>query len=351
MRALASIGIFKEQGERHYAHSRLSETLLSLGFRSVIFAMHVAPFLMRAMMLTKLRSFEAAWAMPRLPEYLEFIQYRNPIGQEGVGQSYNYGFDTTVGAPEWAERQPLEGKKPMNMLQHSIAASAHVENRLLLKTLNALIPEDNTTVSPAALEKSPDNHQVLLVSVCTGTHIHLLDQLRIYRPKLEGRIIAQDMPLSKQHKALRVEKMTLDPSCQPQTIEGDRPLTTDIKHLLTHYVFSGASVYLFLCVLHKLTDSVCRQVLNNTIPALAPGFSRIVIVDKVLPNTNATAFSALSDLTMMAYRQMERTERQWREMLEGVGLHVDSIEPPRPGGLANNSVITARLIVREGEQK
>ena len=71
-------------------------------------------------------------------------------------------------------------------------------------------------------------------------------------------------------------------------------------------------------------------------------YSRIVIMDTVLPSVGAPAFSSLLDINMIATAGIERTDRHWRELLEGVGLRVLNIEVPAMGDgiiedvLANN---------------
>ena len=42
---------------------------------------------------------------------------------------------------------------------------------------------------------------------------------------------------------------------------------------------------------------------------------------------------------MMVTAGMERTERQWHELLEGVGLKILHIRGPQPGGLETDSFI------------
>ncbi len=66
-------------------------------------------------------------------------------------------------------------------------------------------------------------------------------------------------------------------------------------------------------------------------------------MDQVLPNTGAPAISSLMDLSMMTFGGMERTERQWRELLEGVGLSVVSIEEPKTGIPGMDGTIVAML--------
>ena len=50
-------------------------------------------------------------------------------------------------------------------------------------------------------------------------------------------------------------------------------------------------------------------------------YSRILINDWVLLDKGSTLFPACMDITMLALQSgMERTERQWRELLASVGL-------------------------------
>ena len=68
--------------------------------------------------------------------------------------------------------------------------------------------------------------------------------------------------------------------------------------------------------------------------------SRIIIADMVLPNTQAPRDIALQDLNMMSFGGMERTERQWGELIEASGLVIRKIW--RANG-AKHGVIEAAL--------
>jgi hypothetical protein len=72
------------------------------------------------------------------------------------------------------------------------------------------------------------------------------------------------------------------------------------------------------------------------------GYSRILIMDAVLPNTGAGAFESLLDINMMPLSGIERTERHWRELLEGAGLRVVKVERGKEGG-SRNCVLEAIL--------
>lgn len=54
---------------------------------------------------------------------------------------------------------------------------------------------------------------------------------------------------------------------------------------------------------------------------MAPGYSKILINDVVLPEKGAGRFPTQSDMTMLTLlAAMERTEAHWRTLLEKAGL-------------------------------
>ena len=55
------------------------------------------------------------------------------------------------------------------------------------------------------------------------------------------------------------------------------------------------------------------------------GGSRIVIMDSVLPDVDVGVRAALGDVVMMALGGHERTEDQWKTLLESVGFHITRI--------------------------
>ena len=55
---------------------------------------------------------------------------------------------------------------------------------------------------------------------------------------------------------------------------------------------------------------------------MKPGHSRLLINDFLLPNTGAALIPASLDFLMMSLSGAERTERQWRELLDSIGLKV-----------------------------
>ena len=75
---------------------------------------------------------------------------------------------------------------------------------------------------------------------------------------------------------------------------------------------------------------------------MKPGFSKLLISEFVLADTNAALFPASLDLQMMGlHAGMERSEKQWRSLLGSAGLAIVKIWQVLPGG---ESVIEAVLI-------
>lgn len=66
--------------------------------------------------------------------------------------------------------------------------------------------------------------------------------------------------------------------------------------------------------------------------------SRIIIIGIILPK-GVSRYPAALDVNMMVTAGMERTERQWHELLESLGLKILHIRGPQPGGLETDSFI------------
>lgn len=71
-------------------------------------------------------------------------------------------------------------------------------------------------------------------------------------------------------------------------------------------------------------------------------YSRLLINDQVLPDVGTELHPSLLDFTMMVYYQAkERTESQWRVLLEGIGVEVVQIWRLEGGG--SEAVIEGRV--------
>ena len=66
--------------------------------------------------------------------------------------------------------------------------------------------------------------------------------------------------------------------------------------------------------------------------AMKPNYSKILLNESVLPDTDCPSFLAAGDINMMSIMGgMKRTEKQWEELLRSVDLHVVKIwKSPNP---------------------
>ena len=56
---------------------------------------------------------------------------------------------------------------------------------------------------------------------------------------------------------------------------------------------------------------------------MTPGYSKLLINEWVLPDTNVPLYPATLDILMMVMLSgIERTETQWKELLSSVGLKI-----------------------------
>ena len=59
---------------------------------------------------------------------------------------------------------------------------------------------------------------------------------------------------------------------------------------------------------------------------MEPGYSKLLINENVIPDTGAHWQATALDLVMMAdFASQERTERQWRRLIEGAGMRITKV--------------------------
>ena len=100
-------------------------------------------------------------------------------------------------------------------------------------------------------------------------------------------------------------------------------------------------------ILHDWPDEKCVEILANLKPAMTPKYSKLLINEYVIPDTGAHWISTALDMLMMAtFSSRERSEQNWRRILEGVGFRIIKIWCPEPGA---ESLIEAELAAEATE--
>ncbi|CAI7671286.1 unnamed protein product [Penicillium pancosmium] len=151
---------------------------------------------------------------------------------------------------------------------------------------------------------SPD--AVFLVDV-GGNQGHDLARFHAQYPKPPGRLILQDLPkIISSVERVGIEKI-------PYSFLNPQPI-------------KGARAYCFRAIFHDWPDRICQKILMNTVSAMKPGYSSVIIIDFVLPDTNVPRMQAAMDIQMMSIGAgVERSEQQWRELLLNAGLEIIGI--------------------------
>ena len=172
-------------------------------------------------------------------------------------------------------------------------------------------------------EKSDD--AVLLVDIGGGSGHVLRDFVKDPSNRV-GRLVLQDLPAAlgdtEELKNQGIEAMAHD-FFTPQPVKGKLSIL-DWRYLLI--LDQGAKAYYLRGILHDWPDRACREILSNTATAMRKGYSKLLLDEMVLPDTNVPPKGAFLDLSMMAIETgAERTSEQWHQLLGDVGLRIEKI--------------------------
>ncbi|ETS79410.1 hypothetical protein PFICI_09263 [Pestalotiopsis fici W106-1] len=138
---------------------------------------------------------------------------------------------------------------------------------------------------------------------------HDLAAFKEHHPSHPGRLILQDLP---------------------QVIEQIKELDGAVVRMShdfhTPQPVRGARAYFMHSTLHDWPDDVCGSILRNIKAAMAPGYSRLLINENVIPKSNAHWEMTALDMVMLTlFSSRERTEDDWTGLLEANGLRIVKI--------------------------
>jgi hypothetical protein len=93
----------------------------------------------------------------------------------------------------------------------------------------------------------------------------------------------------------------------------------------------AADIYVLSWILHDWDDTDARRILASIAAAANPG-ARLLVIESVMPAGNEPHPSKSVDLTMLTLLGgRERTEGEYRTLLEDAGFHLDRVVPtPTP---------------------
>ncbi|KAI1370088.1 S-adenosyl-L-methionine-dependent methyltransferase [Hypoxylon crocopeplum] len=240
-----------------------------------------------------------------LPSYLEKTGHKSPTDE--MHTAFQDAWSTPLHAFSWFAGQPRH--------------LAYFNDYMALRRQ----PELSWLAVYPIEEEAKELHTQRPVYVNIGGGIgHQCAQFKEKYPNLPGRVILQDLPhsITKALPTPGVENMAHD-------IFEAQPV-------------SDAKFYYLRAVLHDHPAHRIRKILENIKKAMSPD-SVLLIDEMVLPDIGVNLEVASIDMTMLTtFASMERTEVEWREMFEEVGLRLVQTYMYNP--LNYESVMDVRLL-------
>ncbi|KAI4279366.1 MAG: hypothetical protein LQ337_000289 [Flavoplaca oasis] len=292
MLVLTATHVIHERGPQTYGATALSKVFLDPAWANAFrhFFDHCGP------------------SMLNLPGYLQRNGYKVP-------QDVKTGpfADAWGGRNTWAlyEDEPERGK---------------IFNSAMTRWKQGTRPWTDIYPAKEKLSESIDNSKdaTLIVDIGGGRG-HVLEEFVKDPARRTGRLIVQDLPAA---------------LGDPDSLS-NRGIETMPYDFFTPQPVQGARAYYLRTILHDWPDRACREILRNTAAAMRKGYSKILIDEMVLPDSDVPLKGAFLDLSMMALETgAERTSRQWHDLLASAGLHIEKIWSTEIG---LESVIEAEL--------
>lgn len=231
-----------------------------------------------------------------LPEFLKDQKYQNPTSKDNT--AFKKALNTDKHFFDWTFSPGNE------------YCARGFENHMKWKTFSGRWFDVQPLIDEVFGAGVKDD-EVLMVDVGGSTGYDLTIFKEAY-PDLPGRLIVQDVPStieSLDHAALKAKAV--------EAMQHDFFTPEPVK---------GAKAYYLKAILHDWPDEQCRQILSNLKPALRSGYSRILVNDIVVPDVGANWWETSLDMLMMTvHGSYERRERDFKALVESVGLKVRKV--------------------------
>ncbi|KAL8988647.1 MAG: hypothetical protein Q9177_002309 [Variospora cf. flavescens] len=275
LRGLAAMHAVKETGLDEYSPTKVSKAFTSAKGASMacIFGDLLSP----------------PWS--KLPQLLKATGYRNPTDPDWT--AFNIAFNTKD------HMWDVMGSDPELLRNFGIFMATQTVGRL---NFLDFYPAKEQLID--GYESELNTGGVMFVDIGGARGEEALE-FRRRLPGHPGRLILQDQA---------------DTLKQVPVSEGLEMMAHDF---FTPQPICGARVYYFRRIFHDWNDALSLKILQKTAAAMAPGYSKMLINDIVMPRRGASSFATTQDLLMMSlFSSLERTEQQWRDLLQAAGLKI-----------------------------
>ncbi|KAL8902670.1 MAG: hypothetical protein Q9207_004472 [Kuettlingeria erythrocarpa] len=273
LRFLAAIPAVKEVGPGRFTANSLTRALTHPGLAAGV--------------IHNMLTVNPAWAA--LPSFLDKTRYRNP--SDVANCPFQAGHNTSESLFEWFPKHPTAH----NAFMLWMTGQREGRDRWL----------DFFPFTDRVADGFRDEPEAVMPVDIGGGIGHEIQAIKQYYPSLPGRFILQDTPETLK-QALAVESM--------ETME---------YNFFTRQMVTGARTYYLRNILHDWPTVESISILKNVAAAMTPGYSKLLLNEFVIPDQGADIVGAQVDFTMMcALGAEERSEKQWRQMLEEAGLRI-----------------------------
>ncbi|KAL9092356.1 MAG: hypothetical protein Q9159_000864 [Coniocarpon cinnabarinum] len=244
------------------------------------------------------------------PRYLKETGYRNPTKNDDG--PWQMAMQTKLTHFDWVAQHP---HMMHNFGEHM---AGYTSQR---GTWDSIYPVQSHLLTPPPADPpssaSPSADDIVLIDIGGGSGHDLLRFATAFLPNTTTpRLILQDLP----NVTAQFTNSSLPPSIKtmPHNFFEEQPV-------------KGARGYYLHSVLHDWPDEDAKKILKALRPALSVptaggGQSKLLINENVIPAKNCPAQAAALDLMMSAYHAArERSEGEWRALLEGSGYKVTGV--------------------------
>ncbi|KAL4802532.1 O-methyltransferase-domain-containing protein [Aspergillus unguis] len=237
-------------------------------------------------------SYQYLSAGHNLPSYLSKTSYAEPTS----ATNNNYS-DSDADKLTFFERLQTSPS-------HYEAFTGHMEAWTAWKTPWTKVVDTEKLLAGADLTKP------FVVDVGGNTGIDISHVLAKHPNLPKGSLVLQDLPEI-------IEKANVD-----------EKVTAMVHDFWTPQPVTGSKIYFMHAVLHDWPLDKATLLLNNTKEAMTKGYSKLLIYDIVVPPTGASISQTTMDVNMMSLLSAaERTQSQWKELLEGAGFRIVKFWP------------------------
>ncbi|KAK6214344.1 hypothetical protein LQW54_004572 [Pestalotiopsis sp. IQ-011] len=238
----------------------------------------------------------------QMPEYLRNAKFQNP--ENALDGPFQYA-NECGSAFEWLTDRP-DNFQAFHRYIHAL--------RIHRPSWIDMYPVRDHLVE--GLRGGPDGDASALVDLGGGTG-QILQDFQAAVPEYTGRLVLQEIP--------DVVNAAMSLGVGKESGNGSR-IELQEHEFFTPQPIKGARAYFMRSVLHDWPDEQCRVILGHVKDAMEPGYSKILINDCIVADEGATWQHGALDMFMMAQLSArERTEREWRELIESCGLKIVGI--------------------------